>query len=802
MGEKNPKIATATGYRADAATEWTPNTCCADNVPMAQADLSTPYDTQAVDKAPGFKGWTITALAQEWLADPATNFGVLLNPDRSKPRDRYRYFAGAEHPDPNLRPYLELTYIPPPTGSTLPVPDLIGPTVSVTAPAAGATVSGTVNVSADAADILGVAGVQFELDGVNLGAEDTSPPYSVSWSTSTSTNGSHALRAVARNILGIIGRSAAVSVTVAANDSTPPVLSAVTASAITSSGATISCTTDEPGDSQADYGTTTAYGSSSGLDGSRVTAHTVTLSGLAAGTTYHYRVRSKDAAGNPGVSGDFTFTTVAAADVTPPAVSLTSPAAGATVSGTIAVSATASDNVGVAGVQFRLDGAVLGPEDTASPYSISWNTTTASDGSHTLTAIARDAVGNQTTSAGAIVSVSNGAPPPGGIAALYPGDAGIENHPDVIFAERFEQPTLAELFARWTDVLNGNAMSLTSDVPPGSPGSRSLNIPWAGGGVNNGGHLYRHLSPGIDDTLYVRYYIKYPASGKFHHTGIWIGGNNPSLAWPNPQAGIKPVGDDRFIAGAEQNSLTTGFDHYNYWMNMRPDGSGTHWGNFLLNNPSVDAGAGDWTCVEHMVKLNNPVTAFNGEHAIWLDGVKVSHLGQGFPNGSWSGGIFTQNPSDTPFEGFRWRSSTSLNLNWIWLQNYSPDDPAGFTGDMSFDHVVVATSYIGCLAPGSGSPDTTPPTISMSAPAAGSTITGAAVTVSATAADDVGVTGVQFKLDGADLGGQDTTTPFSVSWNTTTAANGAHALSAVTRDAAGNTTVSETVTVTVPHSVP
>ena len=43
-------------------------------------------------------------------------------------------------------------------------------------------------------------------------------------------------------------------------------------------------------------------------------------------------------------------------------------------------------------------------------------------------------------------------------------------------------------------------------------------------------------------------------------------------------------------------------------------------------------------CVEHMVKLNNPVTASNGEHAIWLDGVKVSHLGQGFPNGSWTGG--------------------------------------------------------------------------------------------------------------------------------------------------------------------
>src|SRR5437762_11328656 len=73
-----------------------------------------------------------------------------------------------------------------------------------------------------------------------------------------------------------------------------------------------------------------------------------------------------------------------------------------------------------------------------------------------------------------------------GIAALYPGDVGIENHPDVILVEKFEEATLTDLFNRWTDILNGSAMSFSSDVPVGSPGSRSLNIPWVGGGVNNG----------------------------------------------------------------------------------------------------------------------------------------------------------------------------------------------------------------------------------------------------------------------------------------------------------------------------
>src|SRR5205814_797527 len=78
------------------------------------------------------------------------------------------------------------------------------------------------------------------------------------------------------------------------------------------------------------------------------------------------------------------------ADTTPPTVAVTSPANGATVSATVTVSASASDNVGVAGVQFQLDGANLGAEVASAPYQISWNTTTVANGSHRLTAKARD----------------------------------------------------------------------------------------------------------------------------------------------------------------------------------------------------------------------------------------------------------------------------------------------------------------------------------------------------------------------------------------------------------------------------
>ncbi len=116
---------------------------------------------------------------------------------------------------------------------------------------------------------------------------------------------------------------------------------------------------------------------------------------------------ARDAAGNTSTSAGITVT-VNNADSVAPTVSITTPTAGATVSGSsVTVSASASDNVGVIGVQFKLDGANLSTEDTSSPYSIVWNTTSATEGSHSLTAVARDAASNQTTSSAISVTVAN-----------------------------------------------------------------------------------------------------------------------------------------------------------------------------------------------------------------------------------------------------------------------------------------------------------------------------------------------------------------------------------------------------------
>jgi beta-lactamase superfamily II metal-dependent hydrolase/chitodextrinase len=93
-------------------------------------------------------------------------------------------------------------------------------------------------------------------------------------------------------------------------------------------------------------------------------------------------------------------------DTTPPSTSITAPANGATVSSTTSVTASASDNVSVTKVEFYLDGA-LQSTDTASPYSWSWNTTTATNASHVLTSKAYDAAGNSATSTAVTVTVNN-----------------------------------------------------------------------------------------------------------------------------------------------------------------------------------------------------------------------------------------------------------------------------------------------------------------------------------------------------------------------------------------------------------
>jgi regulation of enolase protein 1 (concanavalin A-like superfamily) len=97
-------------------------------------------------------------------------------------------------------------------------------------------------------------------------------------------------------------------------------------------------------------------------------------------------------------------------DTTLPNVAITTPVNGSTVSGTVGVVATASDNVGVASVQFLLDGVNFGAPVTAAPFTVVWNTQAFTSGTHLLTAVARDFAGNANVSADVRAMVSNAGP--------------------------------------------------------------------------------------------------------------------------------------------------------------------------------------------------------------------------------------------------------------------------------------------------------------------------------------------------------------------------------------------------------
>jgi len=282
--------------------------------------------------------------------------------------------------------------------------DTIPPTVAMTAPANNSTVSGSsVTLSANASDNIGVTGVQFQLDGTNLGAALTTAPYSMNWDTTIVSNGQHTLTAVARDAAGNTATSSAVTVTVSNVDATPPTVNltapvsgayvhgtAVALSANASDNIAVAKVQFQidgvnvgSADTTAPY--TASWNTTSVTDGQHVVTAIAT-----------------DTSGN-ATSASETVTV----DNTAPTVTMTAPANGASVTGSQPVTATASDNNAVTGVQFQLDGANLGGLQTSLPYGLTWNSAQASNGQHTLTAIAYDAAGNSKVSSAVTVTVSN-----------------------------------------------------------------------------------------------------------------------------------------------------------------------------------------------------------------------------------------------------------------------------------------------------------------------------------------------------------------------------------------------------------
>jgi len=317
-----------------------------------------------------------------------------------------------------------------------------------------------------------------------------------------------------------------------------------------------------------------------------------------------------------------------------------------------------------------------------------------------------------------------------GIACRYPGDAGIERDPGVVFHETFEAGGIDELKKRWTDSKDrtGKSLAFAEDAPPASRGKRALRMELTGEGAASTGtgkgyknaHLWKLFKPGFDQ-LYARFYVKFAEDHPYIHHFVKMGAWRDSPNWPQGEAGHLHDGARSFQTGIEP---TTGWGKhdppgawflYTYWNGMKKSGDGRYWGNHFEPQKPAQAPRGKWQCVEFMVRCNSAPDKYDGAQAFWIDGRLTGYWGPGEPTGQWMKrgnrtiGKYQIGPGQ-PFEGFRWRTTNELKINTFWLlydcdgvfrgvrQFQNVKKVARFNTKQTrvwFDDIVVATEYIG-----------------------------------------------------------------------------------------------------------
>jgi hypothetical protein len=278
--------------------------------------------------------------------------------------------------------------------------DNTAPSITSVTPADGTYVKGTAAVTVAAVDAGGVAKVEFYLDGSATPVyTDTASPYTWSWNTTAAVAGAHS---VAVKVYDAAGRVAERTLTLNV-DNTPPVVAIsepAGGSVFGPATVPVNATMTEANIRKVEYLLNGVVKYTATADPWTWNWNTATT----ASGTYTLTVRVTDMAGSAVTSAGRSITV----DTTKPALTVSTPAAGATLKGPVTVSATATDARGVARVEVWLDG-VSQATLTVSPYTWTWDTTTATAGSHTLSIKAYDTTGN-VTSLDRAVKVDNEAP--------------------------------------------------------------------------------------------------------------------------------------------------------------------------------------------------------------------------------------------------------------------------------------------------------------------------------------------------------------------------------------------------------
>jgi len=446
--------------------------------------------------------------------------------------------------------------------------------------------------------------------------------------------------------------------------------------------------------------------------------------------------------------------TISNTETVPPTVAITAPAGGATVAGGITITADATDNVAVDYVDFFRNGIFIGT-DSAAPYEISWDTTTASNGNQPLTAVAYDTSGNSTTSAPVSVTVVN--TPPVGV-NNYSLEADIDGNgmPDC-WEPRGSAPTQTGTFTRTSDAHTG-AFAEQVDYAPQNAGQdqklvTAFDIRCAP--AVSGGSQYQ-LSVWYKSTTPVRFFAYTRTTGSFSFFK-----QSPLLpaapAWTHavwtPQA--VPAGATYMSFGLgidTAGSVTT--DDYNF----APAGDVT------LPSVSITAPPSNATVSGTAVTLSA-----NASDNVAIDQVVF------YVDGKVVG------------------SDTTSPYSIAWNSRTVPNGAHGLTAT-AFD--TSGNPQTAGPRPFNTQNDLTAPSVALTAPADGATVSGTAVPITADASDNIAVDHVDFSV-GTTVVGTDSTFPYATTWDTTLTPNGSQDVTATAYDTSGNSATSAVHSVTV-----
>ncbi len=694
---------------------------------------------------------TQTKADVEWLLV----YEMLDEPSKAAPESRFGVMFDLDTPKPLLAALA--SYAPP---SPL--------AVFVSSPAGGAVLSGSVTISGTVAGNVTISSVGVSVDGAAYTPVSGTSNWASTLDTRSLANGPHTIQAQAWHSSSNASTSSVISVTV--NNPPPAITSAGSASGTIGSAfsyqitATNSPTSFNATGLPAGLSVNTSGGLISGTPGSAGT-FSVTIS-----------------ATNGSGTGSATLTLSIAAP--PPTVSVVNPANGAVVSGTIAISGTASDAGGLSSVAVSVDSGAYSLAVGTTSWIYFLDTALLANGSHQLNARATSLSGVSSVSSVTVSIGNSGLPAPSRQVNYYSVNDG----------SRFSR-SLAPMSA----VSAGGTVSQTVN----SDGSITAAIAGVSGYADSG--FYLRVGK-LGDLSKVR--IR-SSTGVFS-LNLWLDRDDDSEFFTWSGDTMAGLGQDAYLLGpSAQNGLLT-VDDATLFTSLRPGG-----GNFTLAQLKAGAAPSVSTATKAAIWVGVAATAVNVSATVDCLSVNGSSDACGLPPPAGLPGaapVITSavSASGTVGSAFSYQisasnSPTSYNATGL---------PAGLSvntvnGLLSGTPSVAGSFGVGVSATnsaGTGSaaltltissaPSSTPPSVTLTSPADGATVS---ATVSIDADVSTSVVSVAFFVDGSSQGVV-AAAPYSFSWDSTQVPDGSHVLTAVASDAAGNGATSAAVTVNVSNT--